>query len=149
MSELAGDHHIILVEDNDDHAELAEFHLRHVAPQARVERFEDGDSVATHLLELARTAPSALPDLVLLDLKLPRLDGLGVLERVRAEPMLASLPIVMLTTSDADHDKAAAYRNHVNGYVAKPASFQDFRALMNGLLTYWLQYNRVPRRHAS
>lgn len=135
---------VFLVEDDDDQAELALHHLQKCAPEARVERVGDGPEAIRRLLEFAAAEAKDMPDLVLLDFKLPAVDGAGVLERVRAEPALHVVPIVVLTTSNAKGDKIAAYSNHANGYVVKPTNYGEYRQLMEKVVGYWRDANERP-----
>jgi len=86
-----------------------------------------------------------LPRLVLLDLRLPGLDGLGVLEELRATPRLRDLPIVVLSTSASEPDLEAAYRRRANGYLVKPLEFSALRSMLRQTVSYWLGWNRLPR----
>ena len=88
---------------------------------------------------------SIRPDVILLDLKLPGLSGLGVLEIIKNDKDLQSIPVVMLTTSAADRDRETAYANHVNSYLVKPMAFERFRALVRELCHYWGEVNCPAR----
>jgi CheY-like chemotaxis protein len=87
---------------------------------------------------------SPRPSLVLLDLRLPGIDGLEVLRTIKEAPELRSLPVVMLTTSAAEPDIAAAYRGHANSYLVKPAEFSHINEMTQALSSYWLEWNRNP-----
>jgi CheY-like chemotaxis protein len=87
---------------------------------------------------------SPRPDVVLLDLRLPKVDGLEVIKALKDSEDLRKIPIVVLTTSEAEQDVARAYVNHANSYVVKPVDFQKFRDLMNELGYYWLVWNTHP-----
>lgn len=84
------------------------------------------------------------PAVVLLDLKMPRIDGLEVLRRVKADPALKSVPVVVLTSSREDRDLAACYELGVNAYVVKPVEFADFIAAVKGLSVFWALINEPP-----
>ena len=138
---------ILLVEDNPDHAELikrnfVDFHLAN-----RLWHVEDGEAAIDYLHgENAYTdrAEYPLPQLILLDLRLPRIDGLEVLKRVKTHPSLKVIPVVILTTSDAELDLAMAYEHNANSYLTKPVGFENFSKLLNDLGFYWLAWNRLP-----
>lgn len=132
---------ILLVEDNDDHAELVLRSLgdHHVANQ--VTRAHDG----AEALELLRTSDKeTYPDLVLLDLRLPKIDGLEVLSQIKSNASWEGIPVVILTTSDAEQDLARAYKLKANAYVTKPVDFSKFVELMQHLGFFWLAWNRRP-----
>lgn len=88
------------------------------------------------------------PSVVLLDIKLPKVDGLEVLRRVRAEPRLATLPIVMLTSSNEERDLVRSYRLGANSYIRKPVDFDQFAAAVRELGLYWLVLNEPPPKEA-
>ena len=89
--------------------------------------------------------PGCLPTVVLLDLKLPKIDGLEVLRRIRAEPRTQLLPVVLLTSSDEEEDRLRGYQLGANSYVRKPVDFDDFVRAAGQLGLYWLLLNRPPR----
>jgi CheY-like chemotaxis protein len=131
--------HILLVEDNPDHAELVRRSLEGF-PAIQLFHLEDGEVALDYLFgrgiyaERGRFPP---PDLVLLDLRLPRVDGLEVLRLVQQHPPLAVTPIVVLTTSDAERDVAAAFEYHASHFLTKPVDVQRL-----GRLLYDLGYGR-------
>ena len=84
------------------------------------------------------------PSVVLLDLRLPKVDGLEVLKTIKTSEELQGLPVVILTTSEAEQDVAHAYESHANSYLVKPVDFQMFQELMEALGFYWLSWNRSP-----
>lgn len=131
--------HILLVEDNEDDVILVQRSLRKAGVTAPVHVVRDGDE-AIVFLERAAVAPS-LPALVLLDLKLPRRSGLEVLAWIRAHQGLASLPVVMFTTSTQDADVGEAYRLGANSYLKKPATVQETTDLLKTAGLYWLIHN--------
>ncbi len=132
---------ILLVEDNPDDEALTVRALKkcNIASEVMVAR--DG----AEALEMIFDSPSAfLPELVLLDLKLPKVDGLEVLRRVRANPRTKLLPIVILTSSDEDQDMAEGYRLGAHSYVRKPVDFMAFLEAVKRLGLYWTQINSPP-----
>jgi two-component system response regulator len=141
MIEEAAPARVLLVEDNEDDAELARRALGRCG--VPVELTVAGDGV-TALEMVAGAPPGELPALVLLDLKLPRVGGLGVLDRLRADPRTRTLPIVVLTTSLEERDLAEAYRLGVNSYLRKPVDFEEFTAMMREVAHYWLVMNQPP-----
>ena len=139
---------VMLVEDNLDHAELVIRTLEQHRIANQIRHFSDGQSALDYLLrqgEYGDPALSPRPHVILLDLRLPRVDGLDVLEQVKANPELKAIPVVILTTSEAEKDVARAYYNHANSYLVKPLGFDEFRKLMEDLGFYWLGWNTHPQ----
>ena len=139
---------ILLVEDdtNDELLTLRALRKNHIKNQVVVAR--DGVEALDYLLGTGPHAgppPPALPELVLLDLKLPKLDGLEVLRRLRANERTRLLPVIMLTSSLEDRDVAASYTNGANSYVRKPVDFVEFMEAVRQLSLYWLVLNINPR----
>ncbi|HEY1742529.1 MAG TPA: response regulator [Granulicella sp.] len=133
---------ILLVEDDPDHEALAMRALRkaNVANEIRVAR--DGTEAIEYLNGIA--TGNAIPQLILLDLKLPKVDGLEVLRTIRASDKTAILPVVVLTSSDEERDIVASYRLGVNSYIRKPVNFTDFAEATKQLGMYWLLLNQCP-----
>jgi two-component system, response regulator len=138
---------VLLVEDDQDHAELVRRCLQEHLPAAGLHHVSDGQQALDYLHRrgsFADPASSPRPDLVLLDLRLPRVDGLTVLRQIKEPPELRNVPVVVLTTSDAIPDVTAAYRAYVNSYLVKPMDFARFDALIRQIGLYWVGRNRHP-----
>ncbi|OOG27562.1 two-component system response regulator [Thioalkalivibrio denitrificans] len=138
---------ILLVEDNPDDEELTLMALRknNIVNDVAVAR--DGVDALEYLFMEGRykdRAPADLPQVVLLDLKLPRIGGLEVLERMRANPRTRVLPVVVLTSSSEEEDIVSSYRLGANSYVRKPVNFNDFTEAARQLGLYWLLINQPP-----
>lgn len=136
---------ILLVEDNPDHAMLVERSITESAGAAQVTVVGDGEEALGYLQRQGSwsdPATSPRPHLVLLDLRLPRLDGFHVLRTIKASPELRAIPVVVLTTSEATLDVSKAYDLHANSYLVKPGDFDRFVALMRDVESYWLRWNR-------
>ena len=133
---------ILLVEDNPRDAELTIMALERHRIANNVVLARDGVEALDYLFNDEQ--PNPLPQLVLLDLKLPKIDGLEVLERIRAEERTALLPVVVLTSSAEERDLVASYRRHANSYVQKPVDFQQFSSVVEQLGLYWLVVNQTP-----
>lgn len=138
---------ILLVEDNPDDVELTKRALlkNNVANEVIVA--EDGVEALDYLFGRGKWDGrdiSHRPAVVLLDLKLPRIDGIGVLRAVRGDDRTATMPIVVLTTSKEDRDLIDAYRLGVNSYVRKPVDFNEFIGAVRQLGMYWLLLNEAP-----
>lgn len=139
---------VLLVEDNMDHAELVIRTLEdhHIANKIR--HLMDGQTALDYLLrreDFKDPESSPRPHMILLDLRLPRVDGLEVLKSVKGNDDLKHIPVIILTTSEADKDMMRAYDHHVNSYLVKPVGFDDFNKLMTDLGFYWLGWNSRPR----
>lgn len=135
---------ILLVEDNPNDLELAMHAFRKHNLANRVEVARDGQEALDYLLGSDDREPGPQPKLILLDLKLPRVDGLEVLRRVRAEPSLRFAPVVVLTTSREDRDVVESYSLGVNSYIVKPIDFDKFVDTVQTLGFYWLLINEAP-----
>jgi CheY-like chemotaxis protein len=136
---------ILLVEDNIDHAEMVIRNLEDVPLAHTVVHLEDGEAALDYLYArdpFGHRRASALPHLMLLDLRLPKVSGLEVLAQVKGDAQLRALPVVILTTSDAETDVARAYASHANSYLTKPADFAEFGRMLQDTMAYWLNWNR-------
>jgi CheY-like chemotaxis protein len=130
---------ILLVEDNPNDAELTLRALRKSDIGARLVIARDGAEALEYLLS---TRPK--PKVVFLDLKLPKIDGIEVLRRVRADERTHSIPVVVLTSSQEERDISECYKLGVNSYVVKPVEFDRFYRAVGDLGTYWLVLNKSP-----
>jgi len=138
---------ILHVEDNCDHAELVMRTLQRHRVANVVHLVEDGEQALDYLLrrgDYRDPQKSPRPHVVLLDLRLPKVDGLEVLRTIKTTPRLLKTPVVILTTSEAEKDIAEAYEYHANSYLVKPVGFNDFTEMMEQLGFYWLGWNRHP-----
>jgi two-component system, response regulator len=148
MVKLAGEPLVILlVEDNDAHAELVMRGMRDQRVANIIYHVSDGQQALDFLnhkgvYEKIDTSPR--PNLVLLDLRLPKVDGLDVLKIIKTTPGLQHIPVVVLTSSDAEIDIVRSYEYHANSYVVKPLDFKMFTKLMQDLGFYWLGWNAMP-----
>jgi len=139
---------ILLVEDNPDDAELAMRAFAKTTGNHDLILARDGVEALDYLLGTGPHAaePPPAPDLVLLDLKLPRVDGLEVLRRLRAEERTRHLPVVVLTSSEQEEDIVNSYKSGANSYVRKPVDFGQFAQAAQQLGAYWLTLNQTARR---
>lgn len=140
---------ILLVEDSPRDEELALRSLRKSNIQNRVVVVRDGAEALDFLSARGAHAgrdPGELPTVVLLDIKLPKIDGLEVLRRIRAEERTRLLPVVILTSSKEDRDRLEGYTSGANSYVRKPIEFAEFADAVRRLGLYWLILNEPPPR---
>lgn len=135
---------ILLVEDDSDHELLTIRALRkaNIANEVRVAR--DGEEAIHFLLGNGTDTLRCSPQVVLLDLKLPKVDGLEVLRRIRENEQTRTLPVVILTSSDEESDIVRSYKLGVNSYIRKPVNFTEFAEATRQLGMYWLVLNECP-----
>lgn len=137
---------ILVVEDNPDHLELTVLTLKEHGVTAEIVVACDGAGALDFLFgrgEHSARDTRKQPHLILLDMRLPKLSGLDVLRSVRANPLTAMVPVVMLTSSSEASDIAASYRLGANGFVRKPVDFEAFSEKLNSLQTFWLGINET------
>jgi CheY-like chemotaxis protein len=144
---MASAYPVLLVEDNPDDEALAlrAFRKNHIAQEVVVAR--DGAEALDYLFGTGSHAgrdTRMRPPVVLLDLKLPRIDGLEVLRRLRADPRTQTQPVVVLTTSNEHSDLRTSYALHANSYIRKPVDFNEFTETLRSVAHYWLQLNEPP-----
>jgi two-component system response regulator len=140
---------ILLVEDSPDDLALAEAAFAELGLEHRLQAVIDGEEALEVLLGGEPSTWSARADLVLLDLQLPGIDGFEVLRRLRADPRVGVVPVVVLTSSVEDEDVLTCYRLGANSYVRKPTDFDEFVPMLREILEYWLTLNRAPPREPS
>ena len=138
---------ILLVEDNQDDADLAMIALRKKNLSNKLIHLKDGVEAldfiyGTGAYEGRRT--DFVPKVILLDLKMPRVNGLEVLQRIKSDPLTAMIPVVVLTSSSEDPDVKTAYKLGANSYLVKPVDFDNFSQMIIDLGMYWVVLNRPP-----
>jgi CheY-like chemotaxis protein len=140
---------ILLVEDSPDDAALMVDALKEGSLAARVEVVEDGEEAMDYLHRRGRHAAATRPDLILLDLHLPRKNGHEVLRDVKQDPLLRRIPVVILTASDNENDIRKLYEAHANCCVTKPADQDQFALAVKRIETFWLHVARRARPDAT
>ncbi len=138
---------ILLVEDDLAHAEIIRRNLEDFRVANRIIHVEDGQAALDYVFRrdsYADTKTYPWPDVVLLDLRLPKVDGLDVLRQIKEDEKLKKLPVVVLTTSSAEADMVRAYDCGANSYLVKPVDFEKFTQLMEMFGFYWLAWNQLP-----
>ena len=143
---------ILLVEDNPDDLELTLIALEEARVTNRVQVVRDGAEALDFLFctgAFAERDPTDWPKVILLDLKLPRINGLEVLRRIRLDEKTKLLPVVILTSSREERDIVDGYRLGVNSFIQKPVDFPQFATAIKTLGLYWLILNRPPHRAAA
>lgn len=137
---------ILLVEDNPGDIRLTQEALKESQLDIHLDVVSDGEQAIDFLNKRNKYAESIRPHIILLDLNLPKKNGIEVLKEVKVQDSLKSIPIIVLTTSDADHDISKAYSLHANCYILKPVDFDDFAKVIQLIELYW--FNTVQLAHA-
>lgn len=138
---------ILIVEDEEAHAALTERAIRKAGHANRVDIVHDGEEALNYLFNCGRYEDSTkypCPGLILLDIKLPGIDGIEVLKQIKEHPVLKKIPVIMLTTSKREEDIAASYSNYANSYLTKPVGFKEFEEKVMQIESYWMRLNEPP-----
>ncbi|SFG41820.1 Response regulator receiver domain-containing protein [Halopelagius inordinatus] len=135
---------VLLVEDNPGDVRLVREALKAAKSRARLRSVTDGDEAIDRLREQAADDPASLPDIALLDLKLPGTDGCAVLEAIRDDPELRALPVIVLTGSEGREDIERCYDAHVNAYLRKPTDTEEFTSVVKAVERFWFEQARLP-----
>jgi len=136
---------ILLVEDSPSDAELTMAALGEAKIANRLSLVEDGVEAIQFLRQAPPYEDAARPDLILLDLNLPKKDGREVLAEIKCDQKLKTIPVVVLTSSQAEQDVLQAYKLQANCYVTKPVDFNQFLKVVNSIEDFWLAIVRLPR----
>lgn len=135
---------ILLVEDSPSDVELVRLGLAGSHLQHELHHTEDGVEALSFLRNEGAHKDKPRPDLILLDINLPRKDGHEVLAEIKGDPDLLSIPVVVFTTSEQSRDIVKAYTQHVNAYITKPADASEFLAAIRGIEKFWLTMAKLP-----
>jgi two-component system, chemotaxis family, response regulator Rcp1 len=135
---------ILLVEDNLGDARLTQEALKESKMLNTLHHVKDGVEAMEFLRKEGRHKDSPTPDIILLDLNLPRKDGREVLAELKAMPRLKNIPVVVLTTSDAEQDIVMSYNLHANCYITKPVDLDKFIEIVHGIENFWLSIVKLP-----
>lgn len=128
---------ILLVEDNPGDIRLTQEALKESQMDVHLDVVTDGEQAIDFLMKRQRFAEAVRPHLILLDLNLPKKNGIEVLKEIKVDESLKKIPVIVLTTSDADHDINKAYSLHANCYILKPVDFDDFAKVIRLVETFW------------
>lgn len=135
---------ILLVEDDDDDVRLTKKAFEKDRILNRIHRVQDGIEALAFLRQEGPYADVRRPDLILLDLNMPRMSGREVLKQIKSDANLRQIPVVVLTTSDDERDVAESYDHQANSYVTKPVDLETFREILRALKDYWFSVVRLP-----
>ncbi len=138
---------ILLVEDEEAHAVIVKRNLNDFKLSNKINHVKDGQAALDYLYqrhEYSDPLSSPRPELILLDLRLPKVDGLEVLKIIKTDPLLVRIPVVIMTTSSAEKDITQAYDNYANSYLVKPLDLQQFMPMLESIGFYWLVWNQSP-----
>jgi chemotaxis family two-component system response regulator Rcp1 len=135
---------ILLAEDNPGDVKLTRKALDQGSLLNNLHVVEDGVEAMQYLQREGEYADAPLPDLVLLDLNMPRKDGREVLKEIKEDEQLCRIPVVVLTSSEAEEDVARSYELHANAYLTKPVDFDGFLEVINTLEEFWLEVVKLP-----
>lgn len=137
---------ILLVEDSEPDILLTQEAFEEAKVKNRLHVARDGEEAINFLRRKGPHAQAPRPDVILLDINMPRKNGLEVLQELKADPDLATIPVLMLTTSQAEEDVRNSYARHANGYVIKPVGFENFLNAIRAFENFWLTFVRFPPR---
>lgn len=140
---------ILLVEDNQGDARLTREALREGKIRNNLHHARDGVEALSFLRREGEYAKAPMPDLVLLDLNLPRKDGREVLAEMKQDVRLCTIPVVVLTTSEAESDIVRSYQLHANCYITKPVGLEQFIAIVREIESFWLAVVTLPNRNET
>jgi len=135
---------ILLIEDNPDHVELILKALRDNNVLNEVHVVSDGEEALEFLYQRGKYMEAPRPGLILLDIRLPGMDGIEFLRQIKADPKLKLLPVVVLSTSEEKKDIMGCYGCGANSYIVKPVGFEEFSKVIKDLKLYWLVVNSLP-----
>ena len=136
--------HILLVEDNEGDIVLAKEALKEARIKNRITVVTDGEQALQYLFRENGYYNASHPDLILLDVNLPKVNGMEVLERIKSDPALKIIPVVMLTTSTSEKDVMRAYQSYVNCYINKPIDLEEFIRVIKTIESFWLNVVKLP-----
>ncbi len=144
MTDHSNEADILLVEDNMGDVRLTQEALRESRIKNRLHVVNDGIDALAYLRKEGKYEKASTPDLILLDLNLPRMNGLEVLEVLKSHPTLRRIPVVVLTTSDSEADVLKTYDLHANCYIAKPLDLEQFINVIKSIQGFWFSIVRLP-----
>lgn len=140
---------ILLVEDNEGDIVLTLEALKEAKVSNGIEVIRDGEEALQYLRKEGRFKKAETPDLILLDINLPRLGGKEVLAEIKKDKDLMIMPVVMLTTSDSEKDILESYQHHTNSYITKPPDFEKFKQVVQMIKDFWIDIVQLPNKKSN
>ena len=137
---------ILLVEDNEGDIVLTLEALKDAKAGNSVVVVRDGEEAMQYLLKQGQYTNAETPDIILLDINLPKMNGKEVLEEIKKNQALKIIPVIMLTTSNSEKDIFESYRNHANCYITKSSDFQKFMEIVSMIVNFWLRIVQLPNK---
>lgn len=137
---------ILLVEDNPGDIRLTQEVLKEGKIKNKLSVVMDGEEAISFLKKIGKYKDVSTPDLILLDLNLPKKDGREVLAEIKSNPKFSSIPVVILTTSDAEKDVISSYASHANAFITKPVDFNQFVTVVRAIEDFWLTIVKLPKK---
>jgi len=141
--------HILLIEDNEGDILLTLEALKEARVSNQVDVVKDGEQAIQYLEKTGTFKTAHTPGLILLDINLPKIDGIEVLTYIKNDDHLKIIPVVILTTSDSEKDILQSYSNHANCYITKPVGFQNFMEVIYTLKDFWISIVQLPKNIAT
>lgn len=138
------EYHILLIEDNPGDVRLTQEALKEGGYTHHMSVVHDGEAALQFLAKQGAYESATRPDIILLDLNIPRKSGLEVLKTIKANPTTRSIPVIVLTTSEADQDIQTCYASYANCYVSKPVDINRFIEVMKGIENFWFDIVTLP-----
>lgn len=145
---MTEDVHILLVEDNEGDIVLTLEALKEARIYNQIDVVRDGEEALHYLHKKGRYTQARTPDLIFLDINLPRIDGTEILSIIKNDERLKVIPVIMLTTSDAERDVMKSYLNHANCYITKPVDLEKFMQVIQQIKSFWINIVKLPKTHA-
>ncbi len=139
---------ILMIEDNLGDVRLTQEILKEARVRNILSFVKDGDDAMDYLHKTGKFSDAVRPDLILLDLNLPKVNGLDVLVNIKSDPDLRAIPVVILTTSEAETDILTGYQRYANAYITKPVGLDQFNQIIQAFEGFWLETVRLPKQAA-
>jgi CheY-like chemotaxis protein len=139
---------ILLVEDNEGDIVLTMEALKEARILNSIDVIRDGEEAIQFLKKEGQYTSASTPDLIFLDINLPKLDGTEILSAIKNDPTLKVIPVIMLTTSDSERDVMKSYYNHANCYITKPVDLEKFMEVIHSIKSFWISIVKLPKTNA-
>ena len=138
--------HLLLVEDNPGDVVLMKRAFKNNGEVDEIVVVDDGEKAIAYVTQVDQYSDSPRPDLILLDLNIPKISGRDVLQKLKSDPSTASIPIIILSSSDSDDEAKDCLANHANSFVRKPVTLEEFNHCVDSLVDYWFTVAKLPAK---